>query len=124
MIPRQWLVSCHRKRASAEAHQSVSNPRAMPPMLPWRRPLWGWRRRRPSILARHGLERFGRQRIYAAVPWRAFPTLGVVLSSLRRRGPLSSRPAPATCPRHLLRSCRLLLESVSLVEPTAEPRVQ
>ena len=105
MIPRQWLVSCHRKRASAEAHQSVSNPRAMPPMLPWRRPLWEWRRRRPSILARHGLERFGRQRIYAAVPWRAFPTL-------------------ATCPRHLLRSCRLLLESVSLVEPTAEPRVQ
>ena len=62
MIPRQWLVSCHRKRASAEAHQSVSNPRAMPPMLPWRRPLWERRRRRPSILARHGLERFGRQR--------------------------------------------------------------
>ena len=31
MIPRQWLVSCHRKRASAEAHQSVSNPHAMPP---------------------------------------------------------------------------------------------
>ena len=80
MVPRQWLVSCHRRRASAEAHQSVSNPHAMPPMLPWRRPLWEWRRRRPSILARHGLERFGRQRIYAAVPWRAFPTLGVVLS--------------------------------------------
>ena len=38
MIPRQWLVSCHRKRPSAEAHRSVPNPRAMPPMLPWRRP--------------------------------------------------------------------------------------
>ena len=31
MIPRQWLVSCHRRRASAEAHQSVSDPRAMSP---------------------------------------------------------------------------------------------
>ena len=31
MVPRQWLVSCHRKRSSAEAHQSVSNSRAMPP---------------------------------------------------------------------------------------------
>ena len=30
MIPRQWLVSCHRRRASAEAHQSVSNPPAIP----------------------------------------------------------------------------------------------
>ena len=77
MIPRQWLVSCHRKRASAEAHQSVSNPHAMPPMLPWRRPLWGWRRR---PWQRIGRQQFGRQRIYAAVPWRAFPTLGVVLS--------------------------------------------
>ena len=27
MIPRQWLVSCHRRRASAEAHPSVSDPR-------------------------------------------------------------------------------------------------
>ena len=62
MIPRQWLVSCHRKRASAEAHQSGSDPRAMPPLRPWRRPLWRGRRRRPAILARHGLERFGRQR--------------------------------------------------------------
>ena len=26
--------------------------------------------------------------------------------------------------RHLLRNCRLLLKSVSLVEPSAEPRVQ
>ena len=77
MIPRQWLVSCHRKRASAEAYQSVSNPHAMPPMLPWRRPLWGWRRR---PWQRIGRQQFGRQRIYAAVPWRAFPTLGVVLS--------------------------------------------
>ena len=31
MIPRQWLVSCHRRRASAEAHQSVSDPPGMPP---------------------------------------------------------------------------------------------
>ena len=61
MIPRQWLVPCHRRRASVEAHRSVPDPRAMPPTLPWRQPLWRWRRWRPSILARHGLERFGRQ---------------------------------------------------------------
>ena len=30
MIPRKWLVSCHRRRASAEAHQSVSDPRGSP----------------------------------------------------------------------------------------------
>ena len=30
MIPRQWLVSCHRRRASAEAHHSVSDPPATP----------------------------------------------------------------------------------------------
>ena len=146
MIPRQWLVSCHRKRASAEAHQSVSNPRAMPPHAAMAaatlglaasaaldpRPPWSGTIRQATDLCRRTLEgvphtwrraleactkgcttRDGLKRQAAGASW-----------SLRRRGPLSSRPAPATCPRHLLRSCRLLLESVSLVEPTAEPRVQ
>ena len=36
MIPRQWLFSCHRRRASAEAHPSPSPgaPRGLPPTLP------------------------------------------------------------------------------------------
>ena len=143
MIPRQRLVSCHRKRASAEAHQSVSNPHAMPPHAAMAAATLGLAAsalatdrqatiRQATDLCRRTLEgvphtwrraleactkgcttRDGLKRQAAGASW-----------SLRRRGPLSSRPAPATCPRHLLRSCRLLLESVSLVEPTAEPRVQ